>query len=225
MTIEEIYNDADRIGVLVFSTIHGDEVHSRVAHFNGFDEEGIYFRTAHSKPFFRQLMKTGKVTVCGISNNSVTDYEEDGTPVFPPSYSFRLIGEIKQVPPEVIKKKAESNEALKAAAVDIDKYPAMAEGNFVIHRAKVEIFDTDFDCLRRDHKLLRTRASFGGMDYNEAGPRITEVCIGCGACKETCSFKAIEEGTPYRVIPSHCDDCGSCSLVCPADAIEPSLVF
>ena len=40
MTIEEIYGYADRIGVLVFSTIYGEEVHSRVAHFNGFDEGG-----------------------------------------------------------------------------------------------------------------------------------------------------------------------------------------
>ncbi len=50
---------------MVFSTMHGDEVHSRVAHFNGYDEEGLYFRTMANKTFCKQLIETGKVTVCG----------------------------------------------------------------------------------------------------------------------------------------------------------------
>ncbi|MFR9554293.1 MAG: 4Fe-4S binding protein [Rikenellaceae bacterium] len=45
MTIAEIYEYADKIGLLTFSTIVGDEVHSRIAHLNGYDDEGIYFRT------------------------------------------------------------------------------------------------------------------------------------------------------------------------------------
>ena len=225
MTIEEIYGYADKIGVLVFSTIHGEEVHSRVAHFNGFDEEGIYFRTMINKPFYRQLAKSGKVTVCGCSDTSIIGHEEDGTPIFPLVYSFRLIGEIKKVSAEEIIEKAKTNEALKTAATDIDKYPAMRDGNFVIHKAKVEIFDTDFEMKTRKHKVVRTRSSYGGMDFNLAGPRITDDCIACGACRDICSFKAIEEGQPYRVIPENCDDCGSCSTVCPVGAIEESLTF
>jgi len=225
MTIKEIYEHAEKIGVLVFSTIHNNEVHSRVAHFNGFDEEGIYFRTMINKPYCRQLLDTGKVTVCGITDTSITDHEEDGTPIFPPSYSFRLIGEVKQVAPEVIIEKAKTNEALKTAAQDIVKYAAMAEGNFVIHKARVEIFDVDFDKINRDHKLLRTRSAFGGMKYNEAGPRVTERCIECGKCKKICSFDAIIEGNPYKVDSSRCDDCGSCIIECPVNAIEESLVF
>jgi ferredoxin len=225
MTIREIYGYADRIGVLVFSTIHGEEVHSRAAHFNGFDEDGIYFRTMTSKPFYRQLLETGRVTVCGCSDTSILGHEEDGTPLFPPVYSFRLLGEIRKVSPEDIIEKAKGNEALKTAANDMVKYPAMREGNFVIHRAKVEIFDTDFEMKGRDHKVLRTRASYGGMTFNPAGPRISGECIACGACRDICSFKAIEEGQPYRVLPERCDDCGSCSTVCPVGAIEESLTF
>ncbi len=62
----------------------------------------------------------------------------NGTPTFPPSYTIRLIGEVKKVAPEVIKEKAKTNKALLSAANDIDKYPAMAEGNFVIYKAKGE---------------------------------------------------------------------------------------
>lgn len=225
MTIKEIYEYAEKIGVLVFSTIHGDEVHSRVAHFNGYDEDGIYFRTMSNKPYYRQLMETKKVTVAGCTDTRILEHKEDGTPVFPPSYSFRLIGEIKNVPPEVIKEKAKTNKMLLTAANDIDNYPAMAEGNFVIYKAKGEIFDVDFGLVNRDHKLERTRFSFGGMPYNPAGVRITNKCVSCGICKKVCSFKAIKEGSPYEVIGERCDDCGSCVLACPVGAIKESLIF
>lgn len=225
MTIEEIYEYADKIGVLTFSTIYKDEIHSRSAHFNGFDEEGMYFRTMGNKPYCRQLIETGKVTVCGCSDPRVLSHDEQGIPNFPLSYTIRIIGSIRQVSAEEIIEKAKSNRSLETAANDIIKYPAMADGNFVINKAKVEIFDVDFDLETRDHKVLRTRSAFGGETFNPAGVRITEDCIECGACFEVCSFKAIIPGAPYAVNPSRCDDCGSCIRACPADAILESLVF
>lgn len=218
MKISEIYKYAEDIGVLVFSTIHNGEVHSRVAHFNGYDDEGIYFRTMSNKPFGRQLKSTGKITVCGCSEQSV-GHDEGGMPVFKPGYSFRLIGEVKNLNAEIIRQKSKTNEFLKVAAKDIEIYPNMAEGNFVIYKAKVEIFDYDFECEKRDHKILRKRMSFGGMSYNEAGPRITEKCVSCGKCKAICSFKAIKSD-PYQILSERCDDCGSCINICPANAIE-----
>lgn len=68
MTIEEIYKKLNSIGVLIFSTIHNDEVHSRVANLNGYDENGIYFRTMWNKSYARQLKATGKLTICGASD-------------------------------------------------------------------------------------------------------------------------------------------------------------
>ena len=73
----------------------------------------------------------------------------------------------------------------------------------------------------RDHKLLRIRFAFGGETFNDAGARINpDDCNACGECLESCTFKAIIPGEPYRVDGSRCDDCGSCFLVCPQDAIE-----
>lgn len=226
MKISEIYEYADKIGLLTFSTIYKDEVHSRIAHFNGYDDEGIYFRTMGNKPYGRQLQETKKVTVCGHYGAGLENHNNVGDePVFAPGYSFRLIGDVRFVEPEEIIEKAKINKMLEVAARDIVSYPAMASGNFMIYKAKGEIFDYDFAKLNRDHKLLRTRFSFGGATYNPAGVRITDSCIGCGMCKSQCSFDAITEGITYQIQPERCDDCGSCILVCPVGAIQESLVF
>ncbi len=228
MTIKEIYEAADKIGLLSFSTIHNGEVHSRIAHFNGYDDEGIYLRTMGSKPYGRQLHKGGTVTVCGHYGEGILNHQDVGAvPHFAPGYTFRLIGKVRFVPPEEVRRKAVMNRHLEVAARDIDLYPAMADGNFVIYSAKVEIYDYDFAKVNRGHKLERRRASFGGMSYNEAGAIINaEQCIGCGACAEICSFDAIvaSEGR-YSVNPSRCDDCGSCRLTCPVGAIDLSKAF
>lgn len=225
MSIEEIYKLADSIGVLTFSTIYKDEVHSRSAHFNGYDKDGIYFRTMANKPFGRQILATKKVTVCGCSDTRVLSHDDSGVPSFPVSYTIRIIGEVRNVSAEEIIEKAKTNEGLKTAANDIVQYPAMAEGNFIIHKAKGEIFDVDFGLVNRDYKVHRERFTFGGASVNPAGVRITDDCIACGACYDVCSFKAIIPGEPYAVNSERCDDCGSCSLKCPADAILESLVM
>ncbi len=55
MDIATLYGYIEQIGVMSFSTIMNDEVYSRSAHFNGFDEDGLYFRTMANKPYCRQL--------------------------------------------------------------------------------------------------------------------------------------------------------------------------
>ena len=227
MTIEELYKYADKIGLLTFSTIHNSEVHSRIAHFNGYDDDGIYFRTMANKPYGRQLKSGCRVTVCGHYGEGLQNHTNDGkAPNFAPGYTLRIIGEIKFVSPEVLIKKAKTNKMLEVASNDIEQYPAMANGNFVIHKAKCEIFDYDFEKLNRSHKILRTRFAFGGATFNKAGVSISpEECIGCNTCAEICSFDAITKGDTYSVIPERCDDCGSCLLACPTGAIKESLVF
>lgn len=228
MTIKELYEYADRIGLLTFSTIYNGEVHSRIAHLNGYDDEGIYFRTMGNKPYGRQLKESGRVTICGHLSAGIFNHENVGaTPHFAPGYSLRIIGHVRFVPAEEVIEKAKSNKMLEVAARDIEQYPAMGNGNFMITRAKCEIFDYDFEKVNRSHKLQRTRFSFGGETFNPAGVRImAEECIGCGACQSICSFDAIDyNGENYRVNPERCDDCGSCMLQCPVGAIRESLVL
>lgn len=227
MTLEKFYELIDQIGLLTFSTIYNGEVHSRIAHFNGFDQDGLYFRTMGNKPYGRQLLETKKLTVCGHYGQGILNHKDLGAPPhFAPGYSLRIIGDVRQVSAEEIIEKAQTNKMLEVAARDIESYPAMAEGNFQIYRAKCEIFDYDFEKVNRPHKLLRTRFSFGGMEFNPAGVFIdSELCISCGLCKQTCSFDAIDDSDGYRVLSDRCDDCGNCLRKCPVGAIHQSLVF
>ena len=219
MELKEIFEYADKIGFLTFSTIKDGYVHSRVAHFYGYDEDGLYLRSMFSKPFYRQMVKTGKLSVCGMyPSTQITGHDENGVPDFEPGYTFRITGDVRELSEEEVKLKAETNEQFKIALFDMKKYPATR--NLVMCRGKGEIYDFDFEMINRDHKLLRTRFSFGGMKVNPPGCKITDKCIECGTCFETCTFKAIKPGSPYSIIGERCDECASCILVCPEDAID-----
>lgn len=222
LSIKEIYEKLNALGTLTFSTIYNDEVHSRIAHLNGYDDQGIYIRTMWNKPYGRQMRETGKLTICGNSDSRILGHNDDGVPEFPPGYTMRLVCDLRHLEEAEVRELAKDNEALQLAVYDMDKYTAMKDGNFLIYKAKGEIYDYDFECKHRDHKLLRTRFQFGGKSYNKVGPTITDKCIECGICLKNCSFKAIKPGTPYSIISERCDDCGDCLMNCPVDAIEVS---
>lgn len=52
--------------------------------------------------------------------------------------------------------------------------------------------------------------------------KISDACVGCGACKEVCPVDAISEGDVYTINPDVCIDCGACAGECPSDAIAPN---
>ena len=50
---------------------------------------------------------------------------------------------------------------------------------------------------------------------------ITEECINCGACDESCPVNAISEAGDKRSIDADtCIDCGACVDTCPVSAIH-----
>ena len=51
--------------------------------------------------------------------------------------------------------------------------------------------------------------------------KISDDCISCGACADTCPVDAISEGAShYEIDAGLCIDCGACKDTCPVDAIS-----
>ena len=50
--------------------------------------------------------------------------------------------------------------------------------------------------------------------------KITDECIMCGQCAETCPFEAISEGDgKFEINADACQSCGACADACPMNAI------
>lgn len=219
MNISDIYEKFDRIGCLTFATIDHGYPQTRIAHLFAYDDDGLYFRTMVTKAFYDQLKQSETVSVCGMYPNTAVSHDDNGMPYFEPGYTIRATGDIREVMLEVLKEKAVNNDQFKVGVKDVEKYPATRF--FCLHRAWGEVFDFDFEMEHRDHKLLRTGFSFGGRGIPLRGVRITDECIACGECMESCSFKAVfnRDGT-YIIDHAKCDVCGDCYTVCPVDAVE-----
>lgn len=219
MNIREIYGKFDKIGAFSFATIENGRPRTRIAHLFAYDDDGLYFRTMITKPFYAQVKKSGKVALGGMYPNSAVTHDENGLPEWEPGYTVNLTGDVREISFETLKQKAAVEPMFELGVKDIERYPAMT--TFCIHRGFGEVFDFDFEMKVRSYKLLRTLFSFGGMEIPFRGMRITEDCIGCGECFEKCSFKAIyQDEDTYRIDNSKCDVCGDCYTVCTAEAIE-----
>ena len=217
MTIKEIFDAFDKIGCCTFATIDGDYPETRIAHFLVHDEDGIYFMTMNSKPFYKQLKDTGKISACGLCADTKVIEKIDGNISFDDGYFIRISGDVREVSIDEIK--AKNNPNFDFCIQDNARYPAMTA--FVLYRAKGEIYDYDFEKVRRNHKLQRIRFSYGGFPIIMSGLVISDKCIGCGKCKEACTFNAINlvGGGRYEIDGNRCDECGSCFMKCSVGAI------
>lgn len=53
--------------------------------------------------------------------------------------------------------------------------------------------------------------------------KISDECINCGACADSCPVSAISAGdNKHNIDPDTCIDCGACVDTCPVSAISPA---
>ncbi len=220
MTIKEIYEKFDKIGCLSFTTINEDgDPESRIAHLRAYDNDGIYFMTMYTKPFYKELKNHKKISLCGLCTpDKNIQHDENGLPVFAAGYAMRMTGEVHEISIDDVK--AKNNPIFDMCIKDYEKYPAMVV--FCITCARGDVFDYDFECISRENKLYREYFSYNGATIKYRGLKIdNEKCISCGICKKKCSFLAIETNNDiYSINKNRCDECGDCYLACPKKAIS-----
>lgn len=218
----EIFDYLAKCARLTYSTVYKGEVYSRIAGILTADEDGIYFFTLRHKPYARQLLATEQVTICGYHEPPALphpDYQ------MRPGFTIRVMGKVRVVSPEEVAAKAPANAGFqKLLDYDYPRYPDTV--CFCLYEGKGEIFDYDFNCEKRNHKLERTRFAIGDGIFNPSGFILDgSKCIGCGSCATVCHYDCFIAGKPYQLIAERCDECGNCFNICPVGAISEPLMF
>ena len=58
-----------------------------------------------------------------------------------------------------------------------------------------------------------------GEEVDNLAYKITDECVACGTCMESCPSDAIAEGDIYVIDQDKCAECGACVDACPTGAI------
>jgi ferredoxin len=70
---------------------------------------------------------------------------------------------------------------------------------------------------------INNQSQISEKEVNPLAHVISDDCINCGACDDSCPVNAISEGGDKRVIDADtCIDCGACVDTCPVSAIAPA---
>lgn len=217
MTNKEVFDAFEKIGSVTFTTMDGDYPSSRIVHLLTYDKDGLYFFTMKSKPFYKQLIETKKVSLCGLYGNAEVKWVDEKSPISEAGYFIRLTGDVREFTIE--EAKAKKDPRFDYLIYDNTRYPMIT--GFCIHNYRGEVYDYDFEKEQRDYKLERERFAFGDMQIEKVGLTIdSNKCISCGKCEKACTFNAIYKAeNSYAIMGNRCDECGNCYSVCPSNAI------
>ncbi|MFU0831899.1 MAG: (4Fe-4S)-binding protein [Oscillospiraceae bacterium] len=190
-----------KIKSVAFATVENGLPRVRIADVMLIENDKIYFTTARGKSFYRQLTQNKYAALTGMDET----YK-----------AIRVSGPVELVDREYVDKIFEANPMMN------DLYAGEKRDildAFCMYRGKGEIFDLSVT------PPVRERFAFGGEQIVPLGYHITDRCVACGVCKESCPEHAISEGEIYKINPSICLECGRCYEVCPHDAIETQKLF
>ena len=175
---------------------------SRVIDMMLYDENGIYFLTAHGKVFFEQLQYKPYISLSGITTGADTMRRKS----ISLSGAVRNIGSMRR--DEIFEKNPYMNDIYLSDASRI------ALDVFCLYKGNGDFFDLS------TKPITRRQFSFGGESLKRYGYQITNDCNSCGLCQTKCPQDCILSGTPFKIVQENCLHCGNCFEICPIDAIE-----
>jgi ferredoxin len=83
-----------------------------------------------------------------------------------------------------------------------------------------ELFPLDFSLSVCYFQTAKNYQAVSEKEVKTLAHTITQECINCGACDDSCPVGAISEAGDKRVIGDDCIDCGACVDTCPVGAIQ-----
>ena len=161
-------------------------------------DEGMVIVTSRGKPFWKQLMDTGRIALSAMC---------------PDCQSLKFTGRLRPVDDQKkwVDAVFEHNPGMNEVYPGPSRYALDA---FLIYEGTGEWFDL------LHYPISRESFAFGGAQLPSVGFRIGEKCTCCGRCAAVCPQQSIRPGKPYRITPEHCLQCGLCAANCPVGAIE-----
>ena len=201
MDAETCINKLRLVGTLSFATVdRNGKPQIRCVSAIHYEINAMYFFTARGKNFCRELLENNSVQVLAH-----TKFNE----------MIRLSG--KTVP-------APDNEQEKWIDIIFSKQPYLSNVYpdntrkigivFCVKNAEIEYFNLGVN------PIFRELYSIGNEKIFFKGYKISENCIGCGACEKVCPQRCIEKDIPYKIRQNNCLHCGACYEKCPVKAIE-----
>lgn len=187
---------------VTFATVNRGEPAARIVDVMLADETGLYFVTGRGKHFYRQLMASQAVAICGMDERYV---------------SVRIVGDFAPCNDRAVVDKVFEHNPVLTSLYPGEKRDILDA--FHLYRGRGEIFDLSVE------PPLRERFAFGGAAVNPVGYWINERCTACGACQEACPVDVISAGEVYVIDRSRCLECGRCAEVCPDGAVERAEEF
>ena len=160
-------------------------------------DEGMYIVTSKGKPFYKQLVDTGRVALSAMC---------------PDCQSLKFTGKVKMVDKKWVDRVFEENPGMNEVYPGDTRYILDA---FLIYEGSGEWFDL------LNYPINRETFSYNASE-EKAGFEIQKNCIGCRACARICAHGAPQFGADGKatIDTDKCVGCARCLAVCPKDAIQ-----
>lgn len=195
--LEKAFSLIGTIRFMPAATVNEGVPECRILDFNRLKDGNLYFMTSKGKPTYEQLIKRPQLVL-----NTLIDER----------YSLRLSAWVEEVDREIRKDIWTEFFTLNPGTKLMYRKNFDIVALFKLVRGEGEMFH-----LYESERIRRVRFAFGEETERPMTYEMTDACISCGKCAESCVEQAvyIGEDQKYHIRKMDCDDCGICYTKCP----------